>query len=272
MDFSTIKVSTQTFIVRSNILNVNLVQLFNLTNFDKVIIGVKYKNEEKGGIKTESKKNKNFLNCVTLSIMCDKKINVKIFNNGVFQLTGCKEIKHVKTSLEIIYKLFQMHQCFTFQSDDKDLKIYIISAMRNVDFDLGFKVDRKLLGIYIDENTEYNVPPLTTGYMGVKIKIPLKNIHDLEILKISYPEKEETSITYKHYFENIEPSLKKLYKKSFISISVFQNGKVLMSGIDFQYQIPIYHWFIDLINEIKPKVCIPTIEKKSFKHLKVKNK
>jgi hypothetical protein len=140
--------------------------------------------------------------------------------------------------------------------------------MRNIDFDLGFKINRTLLAIYLHQNTNYSVPPLTTTNMGVKLKIPLKNIEDLPITKITYPSRTEDIVSFKECFSVIEPDANKLQNKlnnKFISISIFQNGKVLMSGIDETFQEKYYNWLIDLLQTIKEKIVNPDTPVKTFK-------
>lgn len=303
MNFSNIPVSTQTFTVRSNIEHIELQNFYELLqpttlrdpaslqvgpggsnlsdeNIEGEIVCIKYKTLLKGEIpvtKVKKRKSsekpdakKNFLNCVTLIIQVEKKINVKIFKNGVFQLTGCKNILNVKKCIHVILtELSKFPHCFKFNDDDnKNFIIYIKSAMRNIDFDLGFKINRTYLAIYLHQNTNYNVPPLTTTNMGVKLKIPLENIEDLPITKITYPTREEEIISFKECFSVIEPDAKKLKDKlnnKFISISIFQNGKVLMSGIDETLQEKYYIWLIDLLQTIKDEIVNPDTPVKTFK-------
>jgi TATA-box binding protein (TBP) (component of TFIID and TFIIIB) len=290
MNFANIPVSTQTFTVRSNIEHIELQNFYEIlqptaittkndVNFEGEIVCIKYKMLIKGEIpitkiikkrKSNEKPNKkNFLNCVTLIIQVEKKINVKIFKNGVFQLTGCKNISNVKKCLHVILtELSKFPDCFQFNDDNTNFVIYIKSAMRNIDFDLGFKINRTLLAIYLHQNTNYSVPPLTTTNMGVKLKIPLENIEDLPITKITYPTRKEDIVSFKECFSVIESDAKKLQDKlnnKFISISIFQNGKVLMSGIDETFQEKYYIWLIDLLQTIKEKIINPDTPIKTFK-------
>jgi hypothetical protein len=369
--FKDIPVSTQTYIVQSNIQKINLTMLSNLIELSDQILSMRYKAKSKGCAAPVSK---NFLNCVTLTVQLDKKINIKVFNNGVFQLTGCKKYDHARDCMLVVWEEFErvrfrqeevgeksrvygtkLESCFTLKKEPgtptpAPCVMYIISAMRNVDFELGYKVDREALGVYIQEQTEYKVPPMTKGYMGVKIKIPLENVDELLIHKIMVPrltkeqvefekrkspkrrspapgatgstEKKgsrskvvdvdevekrcslhehlevvqlektikglllkeksqaneppveytkfrsittESVVLYKDFLTNIHPNLKKLTKQRFVSISVFQNGKVLMSGIDLEYQIPYYDWFMKLVEKIEDKIKVVVEPEYSFR-------
>lgn len=251
-NFYEIPVSTQTYVARSNITDIKLDQLLNDMAMNDKVIGIK----------------KNFLNCVSITILVEKKINIKIFRNGSFQMTGCKHYDHANQCIKVIIQEFKLYpSCYTLR--DQDFHVYIISAMRNVNFELGFKINREALGVYIHENTDFYVPPMTKGYMGVKINIPLDNVNDLKIFKLTFPKDGpplETTTNYLEFFSKISPDEKKLKQPRQVSISVFQNGKVLMSGIDLDYQIDHYNWFVNLIHEIKPMVCMEPTLKKSFKN------
>lgn len=124
-DFDSIKVSTKTFIVMTNMI-LNIDKLFNflpITDYILVpkrrgrkkknepndpnkdipsgsIITLEYQNKIRGvDLKKKKRKNKDkkkrgnyFRNSVTIvMIMSGKKINYKVSRNGKFQMTGCKE-------------------------------------------------------------------------------------------------------------------------------------------------------------------------------------
>ena len=276
MEFNKIKVSTQTYIVQSNISNVDLIKLTDCFEPTDVLINLKYKTVIKGKLKLIKRKikkpptTKTFLNCVTLSVFVyDKTINVKIFNNGVFQLTGCKYHNHAIKCIKIVIALLHEHKCFLCES--KPI-VYLTSVMRNIDFDLSFKIDREAMATYVHNNTEYRVPPLTKGYMGIKIKIPLENIDDLPVTCILFDKDtalpiDEHLMIYKTLMTEVIKDLKKLKKARFISISVFQNGKVLMSGPDVCYQEKYYKWFMQFVTENRVKISYisPITTKKTFK-------
>lgn len=281
MNFDYVQVSTQTFIVRSNIAKVDLETCFASIDAKPSITLIKYKQFSKGEEVVKKQHStaggKNFLNCVTLSIVADKKINVKIFNNGVFQLTGCKKLQHAVYAMNIILLEFYNKPWVTTTIEQNDAShtnhehhfvFYVISAMRNIDFEIGFKIDRKKLGTLVGETTSYPVPPITTGYMGVKIKIPILDVSDVTIPKYSHDGKctsVETATTYGEYFKSIYPNHKKLLKKYFVSVSVFQNGKVLMSGLDKSIQKSCYEWFINLVRTEKNTIGILDTNRKTFR-------
>lgn len=281
LDFNDIKVSTQTYIVRSNLQRINLDKIMSSLCLTDNVLSITYQGVSRGDVvkkkKKKGPKGNNFLNCVTLSIMVEKKINVKIFNNGVFQLTGCKCYDHARTSVIVIWNTLKPLDCIEgFKSDGGYSKgvfeAYIISAMRNVDFILGFEVDRERLGNHITNNTTYKVTPMVNVFMGVKITIPLETIKDLVVYRtridLETNKVTETEDVYERFLTEVEVNPAKLKEPRSISISVFQTGKVLMSGIDFMYQVGCYNWFVNTIQNIKDDIEIKKKEKKTFRKSK----
>jgi TATA-box binding protein (TBP) (component of TFIID and TFIIIB) len=301
MAFADIPVSTQTFTVRSNIQHIELHRFYeelqpkdpeskNPLSDDgrraAAILSINYKDNKKGSdpekdkkvkkkrtIKEQKKPKRNFLNCITLIIQIEKRINIKIFKNGVFQLTGCKNVDNVRRCLILILQELSKTDCFKFTEGATNFDIYIISAMRNIDFDLGFKVNRTLLSDYLtyiyDEDDDVIIPDAIGNKMDVKVKLRMtrKELEHIPIIKLSYPSFKETTVLYKDCLNVIEPNKKKLENKlkdKFVTISVFQNGKVLLSAIDASIQEKYYDWFINLIKKIEDDIKPPQQAKKTF--------
>jgi TATA-box binding protein (TBP) (component of TFIID and TFIIIB) len=137
-EFDTIKVSTKTFIVMTN-MTLDIDKLFEFlptTNYIVVpkrrgrkkknepedpnkgiasgsIITLEYQNKIRGvDLKKKKKKNKStkkrgnyFRNSVTVvMIMDNKKINFKVSRNGKFQMTGCRRDDHAEKCVKWIWK------------------------------------------------------------------------------------------------------------------------------------------------------------------------
>lgn len=285
-----IQVSTQTFTVKSNIQEISLQEFFeniiietDLTK--KGIISAKYQSFKKGyNIEEKTKKSKkknsekptkkNFLNCVTMIVCLDKKINIKFFKNGVFQLTGCKNIDHVTESITIIRNtLFKVKNHFKFNHGDDDLVVYIKSAMRNIDFDLGYQINRFSFFDYLvnayKNNDNIVIPDAVGNKMDTKIKIRLtqEEILSLPVVKFTFPFQQKTTLCFKDCVDIIEPEKNKTCYKSkdkFVSIFIFQNGKVLLSAADATIQHKYFDWFLTLIDKIKNDIKLVQNTKKTF--------
>lgn len=300
-DFSNIKVSTQTYIIHTNVDNVDLSSVLQNVQLDLPfeeisdeyydcedyvgvsfprIIGVSYKGiirgmNRKRKIRTpKNDKNKNFLNCVSLTVQFDpvKNVNVKLFHNGVLQLTGCKHYDHALKALVLIWSslkdlkgVYQFKENTGFSSTH--MEAFIVSAMRNVDFRLGFNIDREALGNHITNNTAYKIAPIVQTFMGVQLSVPIEYVGDMLIHKVSFhPDGEisDETVRYDEFWE-IKPEVKiKAMKPKSVTIAVFQTGQVLMSGIDEMYQTPVFNWFINEISSIQDSIKANKQEEKSF--------
>ena len=303
-DFSSIKVSTQTYIVHTNLDEVDLDLVVNNIAIDVPyedlsdeyeapeedyasifprIIAVSYKGIKRGKLKKRKSPlkaagGKNFLNCVSMSVQLDpmKNINVKLFHNGVMQLTGCKAYEHAQQAIDVIWKALSQRKrtfeyIFEFKKDtgfsETNMEAYVVSAMRNVDFRLGFEIDREALGNHINENTPYRIDSILRGFMGVQLSIPIESVADMTIHKITYYDegrKTDEIVRYDTLWK-VKPAVKaKALKPKSITIAVFQTGQVLMSGIDEMYQIPAFKWFINEISSVQNLVKVKKEQPKNF--------
>lgn len=183
------------------------------------IISMLYEGEYKG-IQTRQDP-KLFLNQLTFIMSLDStNVNFKLFQNGVFQATGCKTKQH---EYDIARFLVEEGQRIERETrivifDKEPVTNDSTTVMINVDFKLGFNIDRKALNKHIlglngfestfDEN-------LTNS--GVSVKIP----------------------------HGPEEGSK---KDTFIC---FHTGTVLLSGDDLSRMNTLYYKFLDTIDTIK---------------------
>lgn len=288
-EFDDIPVSTKTFIVMTNLL-INLEKTFEflpITDYTVVpkrrgrkrktetndpnkdlpegsIITIKFENQIKGvdlkQRKSHSiKKKKWFRNSITVIIILDNKpINFKICKNGMFQITGCKFDRHAELCIKHIWYFIneQENNLFTFTKNQNKLECIFLPVMRNIDFDLGFNIDREKLSKYISTHTRYHSLLETSfGYTGCNVKVKLK--HDftlMKIKKITYEDIDdirENIITYGDYLATLpeKDRLKKLNKERFNTFLIFHSGSILYSGSTAEFMRDIYYEFIEIIKE-----------------------
>jgi len=132
-------------------------------------------------------KSKHFYNQATL-VVCPLNgptINIKIFANGSFHLTGCKNIKHCFDGLYTLFEYLKVRKAIInpttlnsiiekpFVEDIDILDIEMVNLfnvnMINSNFSLGFKVNRnELFGILIDEDIECSYEPLVHASVDIK--------------------------------------------------------------------------------------------------------
>lgn len=288
-EFDDIKVSTKTFIVMTTI-NINLKKLFEylpivdytiipkkrgrkkkIYNVDQnvvidsgSIISMKFENQLKGvelkQKKNKIKKSKWFRNSFTVVMMIDNKpINFKICQNGVFQITGCKFDIHAESALKHIWDYIKGENDIYNFKDKEEFEMLFIPAMRNIDFSLGFNVDREKLAKYMTTQTEFHSLLETSfGYTGVNIKIKiLDDICSMKIKKLIYNENgkeeaskwEEIETTYAEYLGRLSEKerLKKINKDRYSTFLVFHSGKCLLSSICADFSRDTYYYFLKII-------------------------
>ena len=217
MKFQDIKVSTKTIIAITN-LEINIEELFEYLEITKYIvkkkkrgrkkkddvedlnkdikegsiITLKYQDKLKGvdrkKRKSEINKRKYFRNALTVVIVLkdgdlNKLINFKVSKNGKFQITGCKFINHAERIIQYIWKYIENNDKI-YKLKEPHFKTIFNTVMTNVDFNIGYFINREHLNRYINENTEYNSLLETSfGYTGVNIKIPVRQ----DLTNIQFP-------------------------------------------------------------------------------------
>ena len=289
-DFDDIVVSTKTFIVKTNLV-IDLKKLFDFIpitdyvilpkkrgrkkkmNFEESnkdvingsIITMKYENQVKGVDlkirKSKKKKSKWFRNSFTVVIVIDyKPVNFKICQNGMFQITGAKFDSQAEDCIKFIWSIIKTEDknIYSF-SKGSFLEAIFIPAMRNIDFSLGFHVDREKLTKYMNSQTEFHSLLETSfGYTGVNIKFPIKDdIRDMKLKKISFKETtDESYLTYGEYITELpeKEQIKKLKKNRYTTFLVFHSGKVIVSSITADVTRPAYNYFHDIIKRCRHEI------------------
>ena len=129
--------------------------------------------------------------------------------------------------------------------------------MTNIDFPLGFLVDRQNLDTYLNNSSDYkSLLETSFGYTGVNIKIPLRNLDGYKILKYTYDRAgvaRSQYINFEDYYPTLDPITQAKYDKkvSYMTFLVFQSGNVIMSGMAKELMKSYYHDFWDIIRECK---------------------
>lgn len=289
--FEDIQVSTKTFISMTN-LTIDLRKLFdflpvtdyivipkrrgrkkkcdninpNINILPGSIITLKFEDKLRGvdlkKKKSQSKKKRNkwFRNSFTVVIIMDNKaINFKICQNGMFQITGCKTDEHAENCVKYIWEYIKDTTGLYKFSRGNMLETLFVPAMRNIDFGLGFLVDREKLAMYMSVQTEFHSLLETSfGYTGVNIKIPItEDITTLEVKKLIYNNGwTEEIVSYNDYL-NLLPKkeqLKKINKDRYNTFLVFHSGKTIMSSINDKFSKDTYYYFLKIIRTCYDKI------------------
>lgn len=292
-DFDDIKVSTKTFTAMTN-LDIEIKKLYEKLPVTEYIVIAKKRGRKKKceivdpnkdipegsiitlkcegelrGVELKPKKNKSnkkqkwFRNSITVVIILDKPINFKICRNGTFQMTGCKTHEHAELCIKYIWKYIKDDDSLYSFSKGKDLETLFIPSMRNIDFSLGFTVDREKLNHYMSPNNENSylnkvdkefhcLLETSFGYTGVNIKIPLKqDITKMRIKKLVYQDNNWLKIntTYQEYLDILPTKERetKINDERYNTFLVFHSGKVIMSGLTSYFMKDIYYYFLKIM-------------------------
>lgn len=223
------------------------------------IVTVKYENQLRGvelkNKKPKPKKKKWFRNSITVVIIFDKPINFKVCRNGTFQMTGCKNLDHAEQCVKHIWHHMRGNSDIYSFKRGNELEALFIPSMRNIDFSLGFLVDREKLNNFIFKHKQYHCLLETSfGYTGVNIKMPLEqNISSMKIKKLTSNDDEfiEKWTTYQEYLDILpqKDAETKINEDRYNTFLVFHSGKCIMSGLTAEFMREPYNVFLNLINE-----------------------
>jgi TATA-box binding protein (TBP) (component of TFIID and TFIIIB) len=287
--FEDIPVSTKTFIVVTNI-TINIQALFDfLPITDYIIIPKKRGRKKKAiiddpntdipdgsiitldmankvrGVSLKKKKKRDgktsdyFRNSVTVVMILEgKKINFKISRNGKVQMTGCKFDHHAELCVKYIWTYIKDSTGVYTIPENESFRALFIPAMRNIDFSLGFTLDREKLDEYFNTHTDYfSLLETSIGYTGVNIKIPVtKPIGEMPIKELIYNStvkkwKKIKTIPYSSYLETLKPKeqQKKVEKERYNTFLVFHSGKVIQSSLCEDFARDVYYEFLEIISK-----------------------
>lgn len=244
--FKDIPVRTKTFVASTNI-TVDKEKLFNAietTPLDaefapgsvrKAKFGQTIKENNQSVIHT----GRPFRNSMTIDIfVIDKFVNCKVTRNGVFQMTGCRSDEHAQKCVETIWKNYIRDSSFYTFTRGNCIEIMFVPHMSNIDFELGFRINRDRLNkcaIYLPEPDKNYLPQFEPmRHPAVNIKFPYEgDISMIDMTTMSIPDDEPIVFGHKHYKYYLDTqSLKKRNEKLSrkVSFLVFLSGKVIMSG------------------------------------------
>ena len=228
------------------------------------IITLKYFEQLRGvNLKPKKKVGKYFRNALSIVMKVkDKLVNFKLSKNGKFQMTGIKTTEHavmcVKHLWDHIFKLSD-HTVYTLKG--ANLQVILKVVMTNVDFSLGFLVNRSNLDKFFNESTEYNSLLETSfGYTGVNIKFPSNTSPYKNLLRFTFDKDtdnwEKDQITYDDYLKtlNVADKKKEVQKQRYNTFLVFHSGNVIMSGAVKSHMQGPYYQFLDIVRKCRTHI------------------
>jgi len=267
MDFEKIKISTKTIIAVSNlVLDIAKIYekypVYDENPLDKMYVRTIYfGNNQKGKIDEEKKrKKKSFRNAVNIIVQLNeyKQINFKLSKNGKFQLTGCKNDDQAIQVVEYFIEQLFTHcrEAVTLTYDHK-ITVYFQTVMTNIDFSIGYYINRLKLDELMNSETNFHsLLETSCGYTGVNIKFPLQSEWwNVKIPKLTcyYLHQFKWDLTYESLVQ-LNPNICEKAKKKYNTFLVFHSGNIIMSGMCNETMKDDFNTFVSLMNTWKPTI------------------
>jgi TATA-box binding protein (TBP) (component of TFIID and TFIIIB) len=296
-NYEKLQVSTMTIVAHTNIVISDSQKLFNclpITNYEikekkrgrkkKIVDPVVENNLQPGsivfleyemnkkGVQVKKKRDtskKFFRNSVTIVIAVEddrlttKLVNIKISKNGSFQITGCRSVEQVEKSVIYIWnQMKKFKDIYNFVGNDRDFTITFIPAMRNIDFQLNFNVDREKFDDFFNKETRFDsLLDTSAGYAGINLKAPFdKPISELVLKIMTIKDGSEEIVfsqkTYQDYLDGLKVKDRnmKTKKKRSHTFLVFQSGQVILTSLNAEYAKPVFEEFVRLVFKNKDRL------------------
>lgn len=209
-----------------------------------------------------------FLHSVSLVVVLEdnKQINLKVSSNGKLQITGCKRDDHFINAVISVYKTMIEVEKWTGESLftlNGDLEVVFNTVMQNMDFNVGFRINRYKLDKYINQYTNYC--SIFEGSLSTGVNIKVKSDPDVhpKILKIRYSKGElETFYTSFEEYKTLLDKKKETKKDKHHTFLVFASGSIIMSSRGSEMK-EVYDSLIDILTNNREH-----FEDKSFNYEK----
>lgn len=214
------------------------------------------------------KKINHFLNQITIVMslgMGKTPINIKIFHNGKFTITGCTEQDDAVEVMIILFndlapKLEKEYgiKITTLSKGEKEKRFVFDTVMRNYDFKLGFVLNRSVLN-NIMSNPEYDSVIKLSKYIptddtNVKIKMIAPKSIDTPIFESLVLTGRDSEPKLEDLTSNPFAKPKKKVKEDLDTFIVFSSSATIFSGRNVKSMEHNYNIFIDIIKKYKNEI------------------
>lgn len=271
--YDDIPVSTFTFVARSNIyFNVNMINsMVETSSESNHIRTIKYspnvskktihmiKVSYKGEVDPKKTLTPNFLHACTIRyVLPEKDTTVKICNTGTMHITGCKTPDQCYRTIFGMYKIIwtTCPQAIYLKNSDSRVVFNVETVMRNVHFDLGFRINRERFAHFFERNDGFGyIITYDDQFMtGLNIKEPVSETMDVvNELTISCDQPDDAgeanglpsagcSYTVCEKAVNVKYKADKM-----ITYILFYSGKVRMSACNINHSRQSYLRFLELV-------------------------
>lgn len=241
----------------------------------KEVRGAILKNKKKSSFSDDNKSIKDddkdyFLHSVSLVIVLEdnKLINMKISGNGKIQITGCKCDDHFVNSIVCLYNtMIDVEKWIgekLFSIKGENLEVVFNTVMQNMDFNVGFRINRYKLDKYINKYTKYC--SIFEGSLSTGVNIKVKSDPDVhpKILKIILKNNKEMEKFYTSFeeYKTLLDKKKETKKEKHHTFLVFASGSIIMSSRGSEMK-EVYDSLVDILINNREE-----FEDKSYSHEK----
>jgi hypothetical protein len=220
---------------------------------------------------TEIKKINHFLNQLTIVLSIGKQplLNVMMFKDN-FKIAGCKDIDDAADVPLVLWDTFMSNnpELWALKPGQKEPGFIFETVMRNVDFKLGFPIERASLNSLMNSKQfSHNIfmsQYESTGHTNVNIKM-FSRVPDgfrYDCLKIPLDGADPYFIKVpKNVFKSKKKREKEETKEKYITFIVFSSSEIILSGRYNENMREMYNFFIDVVsknkNVIEEKLELP---------------
>lgn len=217
--FSDVTITTKTVVVKTN-LKVSAEQWKAILNHnnDKLIV-----------------KDNKFKNCLSITLLNLHQLSIKIFFNGSFQLTGCKDIDMVHRCVDELMDLLNPNI-----EPMTTIHFNLIPSMTNIRFSLGYRIDLdETLALFNQDEEFFAIRLPRNPGLNIKIMVPNEALQNIPIETVKFVDdvKAVAKDTYKHPKTNL-----------YITIFLYTTGNVVMSGVLESVMEVVFEKFMDRVN------------------------
>jgi TATA-box binding protein (TBP) (component of TFIID and TFIIIB) len=237
-------------------------------SYCKQLRGVKLKKDKKNKKGTEGKA-KCMRNSLSLYIkLSEKLVNLKLYNNGKFQLTGCAKAMHSEQAVifmhAIIRDISTRHPRVYKIIPGPKGEMYPISifqqVMINVDYSLGFQVDREKLDEIMNTKGKpfFSIYEPIFGYSGVNTKVFSENPHEEKLVMLKWYRGKiiKCKAPYQSYLSLLDAKClkKELNKDHYHTFLTFQSGSVIQSGPKYGEMREMHKKFMHIVKSYREDI------------------
>lgn len=219
----------------------------------------------------EIKKISYFLNQLTIVLSIGKQplLNIMLFKDN-FKIAGCKNLDDAAEAVLTLWDVYfsSNPSSWKLKKGQTDPGFIFETVMRNVDFKLGFPIERSSLNMLMN-NEEYSHNIFmsqyeSTGHTNVNIKMFSKRPPGFTYKCLKVPKDGEP------YFKNVPINVFKSKKKrekdekkdSYITFIVFSSSEIILSGKYNENMKNMYDFFLGIVSEhrnvIEEKLLAPS--------------